>query len=215
MRILRILPALLTLWIGAAHAAADSQVQVTDTTYGVLPANQLRVTPTGGLQTTLGAALAAAGVGGPTFAQQITQTVSALAYSAGQAVGGLMTFNASARSPLYSGNAAALTIALPDAQIPTLDVVVFNANPTTSTITNGQTVAISAADQAKEIGVLHVSDCTGAQTICQTQQWSIPYQLAGTSTTLYAVVIARNVFTPSNLPVGSPAWLVTLMTQQN
>lgn len=155
------------------------------------------------------------GGGGPAYAQQISQSVSNAAYGTGQAVGGLMTFNASAHAPAYSGSAASMTIALPDAQIPTLDVVVFNAQPTTSTITNRQTVVISAADQAKQIGVFHVSDCTGAQTVCQTQQWGLPFQLAGTSTTLYAAIIARNVFTPSNLPAGVPAWLVTLFTQQN
>lgn len=175
------------------------------------------VTPLGGTPTTLGAALAGAGigVGGPSFGQQVTQALSNAAYGAGQAVGGLMTFNASSRSPLYSGNVASMTIALPDAQIPTLDVVIFNANPTASTITNRATVVIDPADQAKVVGVLHVSDCTGTQTVCQAQQWALPFALGGTSTTLYAAIVARNSFTPSNLPIGSPAWIVTLFTQQN
>lgn len=152
---------------------------------------------------------------GPTSTQQVSQSVSNAAYGVGQAVGGLMTFDTSAHAPLYSGSVQAMTISLPDAQIPTLDVLLFTSQPTTSTITNGQTVVISAADQAKQIGVLHVSDCTSyaAPTLCQTQQWPIGFSL-GTLTTLYAAIVARNSFTPSNLPVGEPAWVVTLVTQQ-
>lgn len=61
VRFLRVLAALV-LTAAVAHAQSrDSQVRVDDNTYGVLDAGKLRVTPQGGSQTTLGAALAAAG----------------------------------------------------------------------------------------------------------------------------------------------------------
>lgn len=147
--------------------------------------------------------------------QKVTQLVSNAAYGTGQAVGGLMTFTAAARLPSSSGSVQSMTIALPDAQIPTLDVILFTVQPTTSTITNRTTVSISPVDQISQIGVLHVSDCTGAQTVCQTQQSSLPFVLPISQTTLYGVIVARNAFTPSNLPAGAPAWAVTLLTQQN
>lgn len=147
--------------------------------------------------------------------QRVTQLVSNAAYGTGQAVGGLLTFTAAARLPSSSGSVQGMTISLPDAQIPTLDVILFTAPPTSSTITNRTAVSISPVDQISQIGVLHISDCTGSQTVCQAQQSPLPFVLPVSQTTLYGVIVARNAFTPSNLPVGAPAWAVTLLTQQN
>jgi hypothetical protein len=155
-------------------------------------------------------------VSGATVPIQITQSVSNAAYSSGSTVGSLMSFAGSVLSPNNYGYLYSIEMVLPDAQTPTLDVVFFNANPAASTITNNSAIVIAAADQAKVVGVMHVSDCTQyGGTVCQ--GWAPNGSLltkVPSGQTVYAAIVARNAFTPSNLPSGAPAWIVTLLVVQ-
>lgn len=138
------------------------------------------------------------------FPSPVTVTVQTATYSSGNVMGGLLSFTAIRQN----GYAQSFTLTTPTAQAPTLDLILFNANPTTSTITDKTAIAISAADQGKIIGVVHVSDCGGysTPTVCQTQNLAMPYSLAS-GTTMYGALVTRSAITP-----GGTSWPVSLRT---
>jgi hypothetical protein len=105
VRFLRVLAALV-LTTAVAHAQSrDSQVRVDDNTYGVIDAGKMRVTPQGGSQTTLGAALAASGCttnctltnptisGGSFSGGAVAATSVNNTSAAGYQIGGVTAFN--------------------------------------------------------------------------------------------------------------------------
>ena len=77
---------------------------------------------------------------------------------------------------------------------PAVDLVLFSANPTGSTITDHSAVAIVAADLGKVVGVMHLTDATalGSTSVMQSQQQALPFILAAGSSTLYATIITRS-----------------------
>lgn len=128
---------------------------------------------------------------------QLTPTVTNAAYSTGYSVGGLLTFPFAARSDARYGNtgglvqAAVATIA--SGATPALDLILFNAIPSASTVADHGTVTISSADAAKVQGVVHLSDASTAGVgIVQGQQAATPFALPKGSTTLYGVLVARS-----------------------
>ena len=149
---------------------------------------------------------------GITANQTISQTVQTAAYTIGNSVGGLMSFTSAARSGKSSGLLQNVLIAMPDAQTPTLDVFLFNANPSASTITDRTAFSVAAADQSKIRGIVHMSDCTnmGTGTFCQQTNLAAPFALVA-GQTLYAAIVARNAFTPT----GTPTWQVTISVLQD
>jgi hypothetical protein len=149
--------------------------------------------------------------GGATASQTLAQTVQAAAYASGNSVGGLLSFTAAARTGRSTGLVQAITLAMPDALNLTLDVVLFNANPTASTITDKTAIAIATADTGKMIGVVHISDCTSysVPTLCQAQTVTLPFALPS-GQTLYAAVVSRAAFTPTGT-----SWSATLTTLQD
>jgi hypothetical protein len=79
----------------------------------------------------------------------------------------------------------------------TIDLFVFNASPTGGGTSNGAPFALTSADTAKLLGVIHMNDLTslgGALSQVQASGFSIPYKLAS-GTTLY--VVAREKGTPT------------------
>lgn len=135
-------------------------------------------------------------VGGVTLAVTVTPTVTAASYSSGQCVGGLMTFASAARAGgPGSGLVQSATITDISGQDSAIDVIVFNANPSSSTFTDHATCTVNNADLGKVVGVVNVSDChllgASAPGVCQGQQQAMPFSLGGGNTTLYAVNFAR------------------------
>jgi hypothetical protein len=78
------------------------------------------------------------------------------------------------------------------------DLLLFNANPSGSTFNNGAAATIVAADFAKLIGRLNLSDCvTSGTTICEENvSLSLSHYIAGGAQptgpfTLYAALVSR------------------------
>lgn len=130
----------------------------------------------------------------------VAQTVTASsAYTAGNAVGGLITFANAARVSGASGAAGtsgliqSFIVNSKSAQFTQMDAIVFNANPSGSTCTDKTAIAVAAADFDKVLGVAHVTDWTalGTPTVGQAQNLAMPYALTS-STTLYACLVTRS-----------------------
>lgn len=128
----------------------------------------------------------------------VAQTVTAAQYAAGNCVGGLITFATAARVSGASGASgtggiiASVIIDCKSAQTTQMDVLFFNADPSSgSTITDKTAIAIATAQWQTMIGVAHVADWTSAGTPSVGQSLvSIPYSLAS-ATSLFAVIVTR------------------------
>lgn len=143
---------------------------------------------------------------------QVAQTVTASAYSAGNALGGLMTVANAARvsgSAGAAGTGGILTgMQLNSKTIQTgvqVDIFIFDANPTASTCTDKTAFVIAAADFDKVVGILTIpstaangagwfgATTTGAVGI--PTYYPITYDLAS-STSIYACAVVRAAITP-------------------
>jgi hypothetical protein len=134
-------------------------------------------------------------VGGNTAAVTVTPTItSASAYASGQWLGGKLSFAGAARAtPPGSGMVQSVVITDASKQNASIDLVLFNADPATTTITDKTTADINSADLGKVIGVVHLSDWTSGSTssIGQAQQQAIPFALPS-GTTVYGAMIVRS-----------------------
>jgi hypothetical protein len=133
-------------------------------------------------------------IGGNTFPVTVAQTVTAsAAYSANNAVGGLITIAGAKRASAAPGaHLQSVIIDMKSAQTTAIDVVIFNANPTGSTCTDKTAFSVAAADFNKVVGVAHVTDWTslGTPSVGQSQNLALPFDLSG-ATTAYACVVTR------------------------
>lgn len=196
--------AALVMALGLAPASAASvqtysgQVSLE---YGYDETNRIwkgiAVDPTGTLQVAGGITVTAGNVGGFTGSAAAAPTVTASSYSAGTSIGGLLTLSGLVRAGQTSGMLQKAVVSFADAQTPALDLILFNANPTGSTITDHTAVAVAAADLPKVIGVMHVNDCVaaGTPTICQAQQQAMSFASAASGGSLYGVLIPRAAIT--------------------
>ncbi len=124
------------------------------------------------------------------LAPQLAPTVTAAAYTTGQVIGGLMQFVAQPNSGYVTfGN---ITLAS-GGFTGTIDVLLFNANPSTSTVADRGLLVLAAVDIPKLIGVLHLTDLTaaGVAAIVAGSNLGQPYVLAGAGTTIFAVALVR------------------------
>jgi hypothetical protein len=163
----------------------------------------LRVRKTYLAAMTVKAAAAAAGEGaseahlGEVGGNAVTITqipgVSTTAYSAGDCVGGLMTFAGLARTAGGSGFVQQVTVNCRTAQTGALDLVLFKANPTGSTFTDNAALAVSSGDFDKVMGVVHITDWTsvGAGSTAQADNLAKPFSLSS-GTSGWGVLVARS-----------------------
>jgi hypothetical protein len=131
-------------------------------------------------------------VGTNEIAIEVTLTVTAASYSAGNCVGGLITIPNAVRIAGESGMLQSVTVNSKSNQTSQFDAVMFNSNPTTSTITDKTNIAVSAADYNKSFGAAHVTDWTnlGTPSLGQAQNLAMPY-VPPSGTTIYAALVAR------------------------
>jgi hypothetical protein len=134
-----------------------------------------------------------------TFPQlQLTPPVTAAAYAIGAGVGGLLTFANAVTEVAGSAMVQSVTVTFTSGVVPTLDLVVFTANPSASTITDRVAVAIAAADLGKIAGVVHLTDSTllgaAAPSVMQGTAQVMPIDLAS-GVALYGVLITRSAVT--------------------
>jgi hypothetical protein len=144
-----------------------------------------------------GTATITGNVGGFSNNIQLTPAVTAVAYSTGYDVGGVLTFTNAGRATVGTGLVQAVTATFASGVVPSLDLVLFNANPTSSTLTNATTAAIATADLPKVIGVIHMTDTTllgtSSPSLVQAQTQALPF--AGTAGTIYGALIIRTAVT--------------------
>lgn len=128
----------------------------------------------------------------------VSPTNTAVSYTTGQSIGGKLTFANAAR---VSGTAGAVgtsgliqkvTIGSNVTTTIQYDLVVFKADPSSSTCTNAAAYSLAAADKNKVVGVAHVVDWTASASAYSGQalNLAIPYVLSS-STTLYGCLVAR------------------------
>jgi hypothetical protein len=134
-----------------------------------------------------------------TFPQlQLTPTVQAAAYAAGQSVGGLLTFSNAVTEVAGSAMVQSATVTFSSGVQPQLDLVLFTAAPSGSTVADRTTVAIATADLAKIACVLHLTDVTllgaAAPSVVQGSGLVAPFDLAG-GLAIYGLLITRTAVT--------------------
>ena len=133
-------------------------------------------------------------IGGNQNTVTVAQTVtSASAYASGNCVGGKITISNAARVSAGSGLLQEIAINSKSAQTTQMDVILFSADPSGSTITDKTAISIAAADFDKIIGVVHITDWTslGTPSVGQGTNLALPFALAS-GTTLYAAIVTRS-----------------------
>lgn len=125
----------------------------------------------------------------------VTPTVSATPdYSAGDAVGGVMTFAAILRDDAKSGYvvSARITAKTAATSMAQIDVLIFNANPSASTVTDNSAFVLADADRAKLKGVIKVTsfDVAGTSASIGYAEGRVP-ATGAVADDLYAVMVAR------------------------
>jgi hypothetical protein len=131
-------------------------------------------------------------VAGQTSAPVAVPAVTASsAYASGNAVGGLLTF-ANATRTISSGVLHSVNLNFKSAQTAATDLILFNAQPTNTTITDKTAFSLAAADFDKVVGVVHITDCTslGTPSTCRADSLGLTFRLAS-GTTLYGVLVTR------------------------
>ena len=127
-------------------------------------------------------------------------TVTANAYAAGNCVGTLVSLAGAVPTAGYSGVLRQVVVSFLAGNVPSLDVFLFNANPTGSTFTDRSAVAVVSADLTKICGVLNIASANYSLAAASTMSVgqavvALPFVLA--ATTLYAAFVARSAFTPT------------------
>ena len=150
----------------------------------------------------------------------VAQTVTASAYTTGNAIGGLMTVAGAARvsgTSGASGTGGVLTGLMLDSksvQSVQVDVFIFDGNPTSSTCTDKTGFVLATADANKVVGVLTIPSTAvngagwfsgGTGSLGIPTYYPITYSLAS-STTLYGCAVARGAFTPASTSDVSFKW---------
>jgi hypothetical protein len=144
-------------------------------------------------------------VGGNQIRVDVAQTVTASAYSAGNAVGGLMTIAGAARvsgSLGASGTGGILQQVVMNSksvQTAQMDVFIFNSNPTSSTCTDKTAFVLATADFDKVVGVASIPGAPannsgwfsgGTGSVGQANNLAMAFDLSS-ATSLYACAVTR------------------------
>jgi len=125
-----------------------------------------------------------------TASVQVTPTVAAAAYAAGNEVGGLLTFANAFRSA-SSGIIQSVVITCKSIQTAIgMKLYLFKANPSNTTWTDKTTPAINAADITNLIGVYSLAN--GDSGLGTVTVWNLPgigQGVVGSTTSLYGVLV--------------------------
>lgn len=132
---------------------------------------------------------------------QLWPTVQAAAYTAGNCIGGLLTFQNAVNGIGGAAIVQSATVTFLNGAVPTLDLILFAAQPSASTITDRTAIAVNAADVAKVLGVLHLTDATllgaSAPSVVQCGTQVLPITV-GSAVNMYGALVARSAVTPGS-----------------
>lgn len=118
---------------------------------------------------------------------------SSPAYSSGDVIGSLMTFDGITRANDVTGILQQATIHCKSAQAAAVDLLIFGANPTNSTFTDNAALAVNSADWDKVTHVIHFTDWTnlGTPSLAQADNLAKPFKPESGSKKLYGVLVSR------------------------
>jgi len=131
-----------------------------------------------------------------TYVARVSPTVTVTAssaYTARNSVGGLLTITGASRRDSTPGIIQSVTVTFKATQTSPFEVWFFNANPTSSTITDKTAFNVHNSDFAKLVGVVACNDVfqCGTGTIMQAIDVVMPYSLS-TGTDLYAALVCTS-----------------------
>ena len=124
-----------------------------------------------------------------------TPTVSTTAYTAGDCIGGKLTFAGMARANGLTGLIQTAMIHCKSAQTFAADLIVFHTDPAASTFTDNAALALNAADFDKvALRIPFVAgdwSNLGTPSIAEVSAQGKQYKAAAGATTLYGILVAR------------------------
>ena len=131
-------------------------------------------------------------------------------YAANDVLGGLLTIENALNyngSSVYEGQISKAVIQDLTTQGATISLVLFNANPDSSTFTNNSVIDIHDDDLSKVLGVIHCEDAiafndNGIIQAIVTDN-NIPYPISSSGSTLYVVPIVKS---------GTPTYVANALT---
>lgn len=131
----------------------------------------------------------------------VTPTVQAASYAAGTVIGGLLTFANATRTGSLAGLVQEAKATFASGIQPSLDLLLLNANPGSSTITDKTALSIAGADLGKVLGIIHLTDVSalGTPSLVQALQQAFEFVLAS-GTSLYGCIVQR---TAAGVTLGS------------
>lgn len=125
----------------------------------------------------------------------VTPTVSSgVAYTAGDAIGGLQTIAGAAVPEISSGVVHSIVITDLAKQSADIDVIIFSANPSATTFTDNAALDIADADLTKVICMIQVytHSALNDNGVSSAHGTGCVFKLAQNATTLYAALVARS-----------------------
>jgi hypothetical protein len=130
----------------------------------------------------------------------VTPAVTASAYTAGNVLGGIMTFTSLLAVTSFNGILQSITAKFKGSVVTgSLEIAVFKASPSNGTYTDKSAPTWNAADMANLLGIYTLSNPNsklGAMTTYNLD--GIGKAIAGTSQSLFAVVIVDGTPTPAS-----------------
>lgn len=123
-----------------------------------------------------------------------TAAVTAAAYSTGNAVGAKRTFSSMAASTGRGGVLQTVIVRDKAGQNVNYDLILFDADPTSTTITDKAAVAVNTADLAKIIGVVQLSGivlgAAATMGVLTASGLGLAYKITS-GTTIYGILVTR------------------------
>ena len=168
---------------------------VTNTAFGIsgtLPAFAATPTVNIGTAPTIAVTGALTGYVSARVIQQTPTVTAATAYATGQVIGTLLTFANAGRAAGGNGTLQDAVVLFADSQTQPMDLIIFSANPTATTIADRGAFALATADVTKVLRVIHLSDISslGTPSIAELHGLATKYVADG-SGNLYGVLVAR------------------------
>lgn len=141
-------------------------------------------------------------VNGNAFNVQVTPTVTAVAFTAGWAIGGLQPIQGAGRVAGGTGILQDVEVMFKSTQTAaqaTIDIFLFSDTSLASTCTNAAAFVLSATDFPKLVGVVQITTAVAGNTTTLAQSANLAKVYTTAATTLYACAVAR----------GTPTWGTT------
>lgn len=154
-------------------------------------------------------------VGGTISVVTVSANPADSAYAPGDAVGGKLTFANAARIPAGSGKVTGAVLTDSSGQRLAADLLLFDADPSASTWSDGSGASLAAADAGKYIGALRLDTpvTIGVVSINQADG-SVPFKLPA-GQTLYGALVFRESQLPPPDYSGGATLTVRIFVEQN